>query len=286
MSAAADADRPDARSSGRLLERLYEVPDLPRWPLPARLERLHDGGLGFQRPVVCANFVASLDGVVALGGAHRDDGALISGGDEGDRFLMTLLRSCADVIVVGAGTLRDTPRGLWTAEELFPSAVSEFAELRRRLGCEPRPLFVVVSGSGAVDLDHPALGSGAIVAATATGAAALRRRGATVAIETLGTGRRLDMRRVLLWLRESGHATILIEGGPSLFGQLADGGCVDELFLTISPLLVGRTAAQPRPGFVAEADLLAEAPGRAELVSVRRHGSLLFCRYRMPVVAP
>jgi len=44
-------------------------------------------------------------------------------------------------------------------------------------------------------------------------------------------------------LRERGHALILSEGGPTLFGSLLTADSVDELFLTVSPLLAGRTAA-------------------------------------------
>lgn len=76
---------------------------------------------------------------------------------------------------------------------------------------------------------------------------------------------------------------VLTEGGPRLLGQLAADGLLDELFLTISPVLAGR-GDTARPGLVAARELL---PGRtepAELLTVRRHGSCLFLRYAMPVV--
>ena len=68
-------------------------------------------------------------------------------------------------------------------------------------------------------------------------------------------------------------------------GQLAAGGLLDELFLTISPVLAGR-GDTARPGLVAARELL---PGRAEpadLLSVRRHGSYLFLRYAMRGTPP
>jgi riboflavin biosynthesis pyrimidine reductase len=71
---------------------------------------------------------------------------------------------------------------------------------------------------------------------------------------------------------------MLTEGGPRLLGQLAASGLLDELFLTISPVLAGR-GDTGRPGLVAGLELL---PGRsepAELLTVRRHGSYLFLRY-------
>src|SRR4029077_18274636 len=90
----------------RPLEVLFET-ELPSYPLPADLERLY-GRLGFSEPVVYSNFVSSLDGVVSLG-VKPSAGSVISGKYPADRFVMGLLRSCADAVVVGAGTLRATP---------------------------------------------------------------------------------------------------------------------------------------------------------------------------------
>jgi riboflavin biosynthesis pyrimidine reductase len=78
---------------------------------------------------------------------------------------------------------------------------------------------------------------------------------------------------------------VLTEGGPRLLGQLAADGRLDELFLTISPVLAGRGGTS-RPGLVAARELL---PGRAEpaeLLTVRRHGSYLFLRYAMRGTPP
>src|SRR5205814_8393664 len=54
---------------------------------------------------VAANFVESLDGVVALPEARGESGGVVSGGSEADRFIMGLLRACADAVLIGAGTL-------------------------------------------------------------------------------------------------------------------------------------------------------------------------------------
>jgi len=78
---------------------------------------------------------------------------------------------------------------------------------------------------------------------------------------------------------------VLTEGGPRLLGQLAAGGLLDQLFLTISPVLAGR-GDTGRPGLIAGQELL---PGRtepAELLTVHRHGSYLFLRYAMRGTAP
>ena len=73
---------------------------------------------------------------------------------------------------------------------------------------------------------------------------------------------------------------ILSEAGPSLFGSLLASFLVDELFLTVSPLLAGRGAAA-RLGLVEGVELLPEARVAGRLRSVRTHGSHLFLRYSL-----
>jgi hypothetical protein len=87
-------------------EVLFEA-DLPSYALPDELRAIY-GRLGFADRVVYSNFVSSLDGVVTLG-SGVSAGSVISGKNPADRFLMGLLRACADVVVIGAGTMRATP---------------------------------------------------------------------------------------------------------------------------------------------------------------------------------
>jgi len=96
------------------LARLYERGGLPAWGLPQELADVYGGDLGFPEPCVYANFVASLDGVTALGPEYPSSGSAISGDDPADRFVMGLLRACADIVLIGAGTLRATPGHRWT----------------------------------------------------------------------------------------------------------------------------------------------------------------------------
>jgi len=157
------------------LEALYETPELPEFDLPAALADAYGGSLGFSEPRLYANFVASLDGVVAVPGEIQSSG-MISGHNEADRFLMGLLRSCADAVLIGAGTMRSSPRSLWTAEQAYPPAAPLYGELRRSRGRPPRPTLAVLSGSGSVDPWHPAFEEGALLLTSARGAARLRGR--------------------------------------------------------------------------------------------------------------
>jgi len=78
-------------------------------------------------------------------------------------------------------------------------------------------------------------------------------------------------------LRRDGRRRIVCEGGPGLFAELVAARLVDEVFLTLSPRLFGRWEGDGRKALAQERDL-AGAP--LELLSLRRHGSHLFLRYR------
>jgi riboflavin biosynthesis pyrimidine reductase len=85
---------------------------------------------------------------------------------------------------------------------------------------------------------------------------------------------------LLAAVQAHGGATVLTEGGPRLLGRLVADDLLDELFLTVSPVLAGR-AETSRPGLVAARELLPGRAEQAELVSVRQRGSYLFLRYQL-----
>ena len=261
-------------------EVLYEAGDLPAYKLPADLHQVY-GGLGFAKRVVYSNFVASLDGVVTLG-SKPSAGSIISGKYPADRFLMGLLRACADAVLIGAGTLRATPGHLWTPAHVYPELATEFLALRSALGRSREPQLVVVTASGELDASHPAIVKGAIVLTTADGAKAIGRRlPKSCEVATVGTGKRLDVGKAMAGLRSRGLGVILTEGGPHLVGQLIEAGLLDEAFLTVSPVIAGRKDDK-RLGMVEGVELLPGHGAWSSLSSVRRHGDYLFLRYRMP----
>jgi riboflavin biosynthesis pyrimidine reductase len=262
------------------LETLFEAPGLPAYDLPLGLRERYGGPLGFASPRLYANFVSSIDGVVALGATPASP-SVISGRSEADRFVMGLLRACAQVVLIGAGTLRAEPDHLWTPEHIYPEAADDYALLRRQLGLVSQPLLVVITASGEVDTDVPALELGALIVTTDRGAEVLGRSPASeAAILRVGSGGALELGGVVEDLRMRGHGVILTEGGPKVVGQLARERLLDELFLTISPMLAGRTSSEDRPGVVDGVDLVSP-PHWGELVSLRRHRSHLFARYRL-----
>lgn len=262
------------------LELLFEAPGLPAFPLPEPLAAIYGGTLGFPRPRLVANFVSTIDGVVALRSRPRSS-RVVGGGTPADRFVMALLRACADAIVMGAGTVRHSSEARWSAQELWPEHASAFTELRRLLGLAPLPQLAVVTRSGELDPAHPALQSGALVLTTERGAAALRDRlPAASALEVYGRDD-VDTRAAIAGLRARGHEVILSEGGPTLLGSLLDEGLVDELFLTVAPLLAGRGDPAERLSLVEGVELVPERPVGGALLAARRDGDYLLLRYAL-----
>jgi riboflavin biosynthesis pyrimidine reductase len=228
--------------------------------------------------VAYSNFVASVDGVTSLG-STPSAGSEISGRNPADRFLMGLLRACAEAVVVGAGTLRATPGHHWTAEHVYPEVAEAFASLRSTLGRTPKPRLVVLSASGDVPASHPAVVDGATIVTTAAGAARLRPRlPGTCDLIELENGGGVDLPAAFAELRRRGCEVILTEGGPHVMGEMIGRRLLDEMFITLSPVIAGRDD-NTRLGMVAGAEFL---PGRgvwASLRSARRHDDFLFLRY-------
>jgi riboflavin biosynthesis pyrimidine reductase len=91
-------------------------------------------------------------------------------------------------------------------------------------------------------------------------------------------GETVDLARALDALRDRGCAVVLTEAGPSMFGSFVASGLVDELFLTVSPVLAGR-GVTARLGLVEGVELVPQTRVAGRLRSVRTNGSHLFLRY-------
>src|SRR5512138_54380 len=161
-----------------LLESLLEADRGIEIPLPPALSTnygalrfpLHEG-----RPHVVGNFVTTLDGVASLGDPRLLGGGPISGGNPHDRMVMGLLRSVADAVIVGAGTLRSVPRHLWNADYIFPPLSDAYRELRAALGKAEPPLNVIVTSRGEIDPALPVFSSGAVPVLIVTTPEGVRR---------------------------------------------------------------------------------------------------------------
>ena len=266
--------------------------------LPRELTELYDGDLHFSpsraaRPLVIANFVSTLDGVVSYKIEGKSGGSTISGSNAADKFIMGLLRASADAIMVGAGTLHDvSAEGLWTPEYAYPDAKRLYAEYRANTLHKPEdPLLVIVSGSGQLELERAIFQLAAmrtVVITTSAGRHELRRRGAatlgSVEIHALDSSSGTIVPQAILQLLRSQFSvsTLLHEGGPSLFGQFLAADAVDELFLTLSPQIAGRKDDGPRPSVVQGVEFMPDSAPRLKMVSVKEQAAYLYLRYRRP----
>lgn len=260
------------------LERLWEHPQLLTRELPESLREFYGGGLAIVGSTVYANFVETLDGIVSIPELERSN-ALVSGDSVDDRFLMGILRAFADVVLIGTGTLLASPKGRWRPEGVYPAGAEAFAELRLQLGKTVRPAVAVVTSGASLDVDHPVLVEGGIVLTTVLGAAGLQ--GMTADVVAVNDGDTVDLRAGLGVLRDRGYELVLAEAGPTTFGALLAGGLVDELFLTVSPVLAGRLQSRRRLALVEGVELLPGTHVAPALLSLRRGGDHLFARYRL-----
>ena len=263
---------------------------------PQGLRDQYDGALPLSpppaaRPFVLANFVSTLDGVVSYGLKGQAGGSTISGADPADRFIMGLLRASADAVIVGARTLHDAGRkSLWTPEYTYPEAKDLYKDYRANILHKPEyPLVVVVSGSGRLELESAVFhtpGVRIVVMTTSAGSDALARAGATkmpsVEIQAFkaenGALSPLAMLEVLS--NQYGIRRLLHEGGPTLFGQFMAAEVIDELFLTLSPQIAGRSSGTMRPALVEGTEFVPASAPWFQLLSVKQSGDHLYFRYR------
>jgi len=270
------------------LEFLFDAARGDDLPLPPELAALY-GHLRIPlregRPYVIGNFVTTLDGVASLSAPGTVGGGAISGFNPHDRMVMGLLRSVADAVIVGAGTLRSEPRHLWTAEHICPALSDSYQRLQAALGRSDPPLNVIVTARGEIDLGLPVFRSGAVkvlVVTTPEGADRIRKRKLppSVVIGEVKNEGAISAREILSAVGRVRPGKIyLVEGGPQLMGDFFEGKCLDELFLTLAPQVAGRDGSAGRPGIVAGKRFAPERPLWGTLSGVKRGGSHLFLRY-------
>jgi len=178
--------------------------------------------------------IASIDGAISVDGVS---GAL---GNQADLAVFRTLRSLADVILVAAGTAR--------AEQYGPPNVSDQALAdRRRRGQQDRPTIAVVTRSLNLDLDSELFSTESYRPTVVTAQDAPAPRLAEVAersdVVLAGNGN-VDLPAAIRELGARHGALVLVEGGPSLNGQLGATDSLDEVCLSVSPLLVGTDSAR------------------------------------------
>jgi riboflavin-specific deaminase-like protein len=221
---------------------------------------LEDRAESLTRPYVIANMVVTADGRASL------DGRTMPISSAADRELFHALREQVDAVMAGTATI---------AIENYGRLVRDEARLRRRAerGLEAQPLTVTASRSLELPRDTPLFTdaeSRIVVLAGDTGEA----EGLVVERVPGPDPRTLDLMAGMELLRERHEVrTLLLEGGPTLLAAMLEVGLVDELFLSIAPLLAG---GGPEPAIL-EGPL--REPAALRLLSLLEDEGFLFARY-------
>ncbi len=224
------------------------------------------------RPYVIVNMVSSVDGRVTVEGTERGLGS------PRDQRLMRELRVHADIALNGAGTLRASG----TSSRLGDPALEE---LRVARGKSRTPIATVLSRTGDLPLDRAFFTARDFDAMVYLSDAASADR--AQAIE--GTGRRVvrvpagdEMGGMLRHMRSDLDARLLlVEGGPTINGQLFELGCVDEFFLTLGGVVVNGNELKPPVQSKREPSIAALT--HLELISAVPNGETneVYLRYRV-----
>ncbi|MFE9832620.1 pyrimidine reductase family protein [Streptomyces halstedii] len=220
---------------------------------------------GDGRPWLRANMVTTLDG------AAQHDGRSQGISCAADMRIFGTLRGLADVVLVGAETAR--------REGYRPARAREaFAARRAAAGQGPAPVIAVVSAGLDLDFSLPLFVSPLVPTLVLTGAGApadrvRAAREAGVEVVVAGDGAGIEPARAVAELVARGHTRMLTEGGPRLLGQFVAAGVLDELCLTVSPVLTAGSAQRiaSGPGV--------KVPERFSLTSLLEEAGFLFSRY-------
>jgi riboflavin biosynthesis pyrimidine reductase len=217
-----------------------------------------------RRPAVRLNMIVSVDGGTSWGGVS---GAL---GGPADKALFSVMRSLTDVVLVAAGTMR--------AEHYGPAILpTTTQDERTRRGQTAVPAIAVVSRTCRLDWSTPFFTAAAVrpLVITVSNAAPDDRAQAAEHADVVVAGEHdVDFVRALDELGARGAHTVLAEGGPTLNGQLARAGVLDEMCLTLAPLLASGDAKRILAGSTLD------ELGALHLRSICADGDYLFLRYR------
>ena len=214
-----------------------------------------------------ANMVATADGAASLNGLTQGISS------DTDRRVFALLRTLCDVILVGASTVR---------EEKYKPARPQELWSHLREGRPTTPPIAVVSRRLDLDPDSPLITAAppharTIVITTASAPEVRRGLVARFAEVIIAGQDTVDLTTAVDELSKRGHRRMLAEGGPRLLAQLAEAGLLDELCLTIGPLMAGPGAPRIVAGTPGTGPVATPLP--LTLAHVLEDDGFLLCRY-------
>ncbi|PRZ43981.1 riboflavin biosynthesis pyrimidine reductase [Antricoccus suffuscus] len=212
---------------------------------------------------VRVNMVSSVDGAATVDGRV---GALTSAADQA---LLHRLREIADVVLVGAGTVR--------AEGYGPIELSEETQQARiAAGQAACPPLAIVTGTLRLDLAAPLFTEATTrpIILTAKSAPQEQRDAAAEVADVVIAGEEtVDLMAAIDALKDRGLTRVLSEGGPHLLAQLLAAGLLDELCLAIAPLAAGEQRLRVTAGPALQ------VPATLHLAHVLEEDDYLFMQY-------
>jgi riboflavin biosynthesis pyrimidine reductase len=227
-----------------------------------------------QRPWLRSNMVATVDG------SARGPGGLSEGiSNSADQRVFGRMRAFADVVMAGAGTVR--------AEQYRPSRLKPDAQERRAAaGQAVVPVVAVVTRSLHLDLTMPLFTESlvrTIVITSASSDPGLRAETARLADVIVAGDDEIDLPTALDALHERGLVRVHSEGGPHLLGDLAAAGVLDELLLTVTPLVAGGSYADGTDVYrILAGGPITDAPQPWRLHHLLEDDGTLLLSYRHP----
>ena len=237
------------------------------------------------RPYVYTDFAISRDGRITYKEEGYVGGADITQNNRADLWFMAFLRTRADAIMNGYGTITLEIEQDWTAENLFPDEAASFKELRQHFGHTKPPIVVILSHDGRINFDGVALTQPHlhVVLATSNAGAEYARQFSVAAqldVHAMGADSADLQRTVDMLYSDYGVQKLLSEGGSTVQAGLLDAGLIDEEFVTWCPAFVGRSEAKFRPSYT---EGVAWHPTKAPYskpINLHRNGDLLYLRTR------
>lgn len=237
------------------------IPETGKRDFGEMAEQLLRSPHGRRRPYLACSFISTLDGRATVSGSTERLGFPTDG-----RALMRL-RTFADAVIIGAGTMR-----VERYDRMLP--VPRLRGYREQIGLRPDPLTVIVSHSLDLPWDAGLFsdGHGEVIVATTSSAPLPPTK---TSVEVLRYDQAVDLRSLLAHLHDRlGVEAVSCEGGPTVLRELVAEGLVDDLFLTHNPILAGDGERGLMRGALA-------SPVPAELVWALEAEGELFTRWRV-----
>ncbi len=245
--------------------------------LSPELERLYSGPLGDLPTIeegVSANLISTLDGIVALSDTEPTGGGELRKDGWHDTAVAGMLRASCDALMIGGTTFRSFPKGKWTASSFCPELHDELADIAK-----PSLLVVITKSGHLPPIECEELVPRILAVTTPEGASRLTSVPTWSEEMCVVMPSPFSFRNLLSHLATTrGIRNVLAEGGPTLVGALLREDLIRDMFLTLSPMIIGRDISTSPRALVHGISYSPVNAPYGTYTSIRTDGNLLFLR--------